>query len=110
MEMFGGVFIPGRVAAADVAADQTFTQVNPTITQRQTFFAASGAWLNGPNLIQVCAGRHRHSIIPSAYKALITFVLTPRSGHFILDQGASRPRSTYCPAARAQKFRRCGVA
>lgn len=53
VEMFGGVFVPGRVAAADVATDQTFAQMNPAITHRQTFFAAIGARLDGLDLIQV---------------------------------------------------------
>ena len=40
MKVFGGVLIPGRVATADVTADQTFPQVDPGIAHLEAFLAA----------------------------------------------------------------------
>jgi hypothetical protein len=40
LEMFGGVFADGGVAAADVAADEAFAQVNPVHALGEAFYAA----------------------------------------------------------------------
>jgi hypothetical protein len=53
VKMFGGMAIWGRVAAADVAADQTKTQMDPPAARLQAIFAALGAGRDRLDLIGV---------------------------------------------------------
>jgi hypothetical protein len=53
MEMLCGVLIFGRVATPDVPAAETKTQVHPTVSHLQAFFAALGLGLYWTNLIEV---------------------------------------------------------
>jgi hypothetical protein len=53
VKMFRGVFIFRGIAATDVAAAQTKTQMHPAVPHLQTLFAALGLWLHALNLIQV---------------------------------------------------------
>jgi hypothetical protein len=53
MKVLGGMFIFGRIAAADVAAFQTQAQVNPGVAHFQTFLAAFGMRAHLANLIEV---------------------------------------------------------
>lgn len=55
VEMFGSVLVLGRVAAADMSADQADAQVYPRIPHLQTFLAAVRAWRHIPNLIDMLA-------------------------------------------------------
>jgi hypothetical protein len=58
MEMLGGMFIPGRIAAADVATFQTEPQVNPLVAHFQTFLAAVRMRAHLADLIEVRASWH----------------------------------------------------
>jgi hypothetical protein len=51
--VFGGMFIFRTVAAADMPADQTDTQVHPPVAHLKTLFTAFGAWCNLLNLVKV---------------------------------------------------------
>jgi hypothetical protein len=42
MEMFGGVLVPGLVAAADMAAYEADAQVHPAVASLQAFLATRG--------------------------------------------------------------------
>ena len=53
MKVLGGVLVLGGVAAADVAADETFPQVNPGIAHLQAFFAALATGLDLANFFYV---------------------------------------------------------
>jgi hypothetical protein len=53
MEMFGGVLVFGRVAAADMAARQTQAQMHPFIAALQTFLTPCAGWRNILNLIEM---------------------------------------------------------
>jgi hypothetical protein len=53
MEVFGSVLVLGRVAATNVAADQTFPQVDPGIAHLQTFLASFAARFDLANFFYV---------------------------------------------------------
>ncbi len=53
MVMFAGMLVLGRVAAADMPADQADAQVNPGIAHFQTILTAVGAGRHVPNLIDM---------------------------------------------------------
>jgi hypothetical protein len=53
MKMFCGVFVFGRVAATDMAANQAEAQVHPAVAHLQTFFAALGFGLYVLDLIEM---------------------------------------------------------
>jgi hypothetical protein len=57
MEMFSGVFVLGRIAAAHMAANQALPQMDPGIAHLQAFLAALAAGLNLPEFSQVGTGR-----------------------------------------------------
>jgi hypothetical protein len=59
MEVFGGVLIPGGIAASHMAAVHAEAKVNPSIAAFQALFAAARMRLDVMNLIQVRALRHR---------------------------------------------------
>jgi len=44
VKMLGGVLVLGRIAAADVTADETFSQVNPGIAHLKALLAAPCRW------------------------------------------------------------------
>src|SRR5437868_4485223 len=46
VEMFGGMLVFRRIATADVAAFAAQTQVHPTVTSLQAFFAAFSMWMD----------------------------------------------------------------
>jgi hypothetical protein len=54
--MLGGVFILGRIAAANVAADEALTQMDPGIAHLQTFLAAFAAGLHVANFFHMRTG------------------------------------------------------
>jgi len=56
MEVFGGVFVLGRIAAAHVAANQAFPQMDPGIAHLQAFLAALAAGFDLPDFSQVGTG------------------------------------------------------
>ena len=58
MEVFGGVFVFGRIAAADVSTFETETKMDPGIAHFQTFFAAFGVRGDFVDVGEVRAGRH----------------------------------------------------
>jgi hypothetical protein len=56
MKMFGGVLVLGRIAAADVTADEALSQVDPRIAHLQALLAAFAAGLNLANFFYVWTG------------------------------------------------------
>jgi hypothetical protein len=62
VEVFGGMFVLGVVAAAYVAALHTEAQVNPRVAYRQAILAAVRAWGNLVDLVKMFAfGLHFRS-------------------------------------------------
>lgn len=59
MKMFGGVLVLRAVAAADVAADQAKSQMDPRIADLQAILAAVRAGLHFANFVHVLAGGHK---------------------------------------------------
>jgi hypothetical protein len=58
MKMFGGVFVFGGIAAADVAALEAQAQVDPGVAHFQALFAAAGVGLDGAYFRKMLAVRH----------------------------------------------------
>jgi hypothetical protein len=58
MEVFGGVLIPGRIAAAYVAAVHAEAKMYPGIAAFQALFAAARMRLHVVNLVQMRAFSH----------------------------------------------------
>jgi hypothetical protein len=58
MEVLGRVFIPGRVAAADVSAGQAESKVYPGVPRFKAVFAATRAGADIVNLTKVFTLRH----------------------------------------------------
>jgi hypothetical protein len=56
VKVLGGMLVLGRVAAANVTADQTFPQVDPGIAHLQTLFAAFAARFNLADFLYVRTG------------------------------------------------------
>ena len=52
-EMPGRVLILGGVAAADLSADETHSEVDPGVARLEAFFTAAGVGLNFLNLVEV---------------------------------------------------------
>ena len=64
VEMLGGMLVFGTIAAADVAALKTQTQMDPGIAHLETFLAARTARLNFANLVKVrTLVRHRQLLL-----------------------------------------------
>jgi hypothetical protein len=61
MKVLGGVPVLGRIAAADMAALEAQTQVNPGIMHLETFFAALAAGSDFSDLFQVRTGLGHNS-------------------------------------------------
>jgi hypothetical protein len=61
MEVFGGVFVLGRIAAPDVPATKAQTQVDPGVAHLETLFAAMGVGFHIANLIGVGTALHGRS-------------------------------------------------
>jgi hypothetical protein len=66
MKMFGGMLVLRRIATANMAADQTLTQVDPGVSYLQACFAALAAGRDLANLFYVCAGAlgSGHNFLP----------------------------------------------
>jgi hypothetical protein len=64
MEMLGGVFVFGRVAAADMPAFHAQTQVNPSVAHFKAFLAAFGARRYFVNVTQMSTSGHTLSPVP----------------------------------------------
>jgi hypothetical protein len=58
-----GMLIFRRIAARDVAAGQTHSQMNPFIARLHAFFAATGARLDIPRLIKMSARCHEFDLL-----------------------------------------------
>jgi hypothetical protein len=58
VEVLGGVFVFGGVAASDMATGHTETEVDPVVTDFETVFATRGARLDVFNLLDVGASGH----------------------------------------------------
>src|SRR5690242_18649358 len=56
MEVFGGVFVLGRITAAHVAANQAFPQMDPGIAHLEAFLAALAAGFDLPDFSPVGTG------------------------------------------------------
>jgi hypothetical protein len=56
VKVLGGVLVLGRVAAADVAADKTFPQVDPGVAHLEALLAAFAAGPDLTNLFYVRTG------------------------------------------------------
>jgi len=63
VEMFGGMFILGIVAAADMPTDQTDPQVNPSVTHFEAFLTAVNVCGHVLNLIEMCTSDISHIFI-----------------------------------------------
>jgi hypothetical protein len=61
MEVFGCVLVFRRIAAADVAALQAQTQVDPGVTCLDTVFANARLCVRELDLVEMRALRHRFS-------------------------------------------------
>src|ERR687897_126813 len=53
VEMLAGVFVPGAVATANVAADEAFPEVHPRVTLLGALLAPFGAGLHVAYLVRV---------------------------------------------------------
>jgi hypothetical protein len=51
VKVLGGVLVFGLIAATNMPANHTHTQMDPGITHFKAFFATCAAWLNFSNLI-----------------------------------------------------------
>jgi hypothetical protein len=60
MEMLGGMFILGRIAASHVTTLQAQAQVNPGVAHLQTFLATFRMRLHWANLAEVRTFWHVH--------------------------------------------------
>jgi len=61
MEVFGGMFVLGAIAAANVSAGEAHAKVDPGITGFLAVFTDSkSVWSNFVDLIEVCAGFFWH--------------------------------------------------
>ena len=58
MKMLRGVFVFGRIAAANVSANHAEPQVNPRIAGFEALFAAICMWLDVLNLIHMRTFAH----------------------------------------------------
>jgi hypothetical protein len=58
VKVFGGVLILRGIAAPHVAARHAQAQMDPAISQLQTFFTSVSAGLYFSNLVQMSAFRH----------------------------------------------------
>ena len=58
VKMLGGMFILGRIAAADLAANHAEPQVDPVVANFQTLFTPARVRFYILNLIHVCAFWH----------------------------------------------------
>jgi hypothetical protein len=56
VEVLGGVFVFGGVAAANVAAGEAETEMDPGVAHFEAFFAAFGFGLGGFDFVDVGAG------------------------------------------------------
>jgi|SRR6516162_11223152 hypothetical protein len=61
MEVFGGVFVFGGIAAADVSAFKAKAKMNPGVAHSQTFFATIGVRGDFVDMRKMRAGRHDDS-------------------------------------------------
>ena len=53
VEMFSGMLVPRRIAAAHMSANATQPKVNPAVAGLQTFLAPACMWFLVSNLIQM---------------------------------------------------------
>jgi hypothetical protein len=53
MKMLRGVLVFGRVAAADVSADEAHAEMHPAVSGLEAFFAAAGMRVDILNLVEV---------------------------------------------------------
>src|SRR5260221_524429 len=58
VEMFGGVFVAGRVTAADVSASEAQAEMDPSVTGLETFLATARVRLDLVRRVQMSAGDH----------------------------------------------------
>ena len=91
LEVFVGVLTGRRIAAADVSAAQTFSQLHPTLTRLETFFAALAAGRDiGIGLLYVPT-LHRHE---SSSKRYLSW-MNRREGQIpAIQRAGSRQRIT----------------
>lgn len=55
VEVLRRMFINGRIAASDMAANEAHAQMNPGIAGFEAFFAALRFWADFSNFLDVCA-------------------------------------------------------
>src|SRR5579872_7073866 len=60
VEVFGGMLVLRRIAAAHVPAAETFPQMDPGVAHLEAFFAALAAGFNFSNFPPVGTGSARH--------------------------------------------------
>jgi hypothetical protein len=64
MEVFGSMFVFGRIATTDVPAAQAQAKVNPPITYLQALFTTLAVWFDILDLVEVST--LSHSLPPCA--------------------------------------------
>jgi hypothetical protein len=64
VEMFGGVLVERRIAAADMAADQAQAKMNPGTADFEALFATLRLGLHVLNLVQMRALGHSLILSP----------------------------------------------
>jgi hypothetical protein len=62
MKVFGGVFVLGGIATADMPAAQAQAQMDPGVAHLETLFASADVGLDVTNLIGVGAAFHGGSL------------------------------------------------
>jgi hypothetical protein len=60
--MLGGMLVLGGIAATDVSAGQTETEVDPGVAHLQAFFATVSVGLHIVDLVEVSAFGHTLSV------------------------------------------------
>lgn len=70
VEMLGGVLVFGGVAAANVAASEAETQVDPGIAHFEALFAAFGFWFYIFDLIEMGADAGHMLLLGSSPRCL----------------------------------------
>ena len=74
MEMFGGMLIGRRIAAAYMTTTKAQAKMDPGVARFQTLFAALRVGMNVPNLVQM--GTLLHTLFPVAQH----FAIAPALG------------------------------
>ncbi len=99
VEVFGGVLVLGRIAAADVTASEADPQVNPLIAGFHAIFTNVAGGLEVAGFLKMSAGLHVRSMHRSAKKPQKSALSGP------LESASSQlAQLSLCPINRARPF------